>query len=285
MSTAITAFSALPTWPRSSPFQSAASRQRGAGVPCARSDGCVPDLFRHRQSRCDLDPPGAARAAAAYAHAASANSTRSVQTEEKMREALLSTEAGVGMSQRQAPALSARCSRGTTSRSMSKTPHEAFADPAIADMSLIVPIVHDVQDRKGGGREPPRRGRGSVSLAGYHGSMCDAFRDCVAINSCAAANGSPTLTPSSTIGSTSRSPSDPIVPRISSFPYRSETILHACRPFQTKCWRQPRSPASTGLGPKGVEVPVVWKAPKHGGKAASSTLRSATSRRSSACPR
>ena len=47
------------------------------------------------------------------------------------------------------------------------------------DLSLIVPIYHHVEDREGGAREPHRGRRGGVGLGGYHGGMCDAFRDAV----------------------------------------------------------------------------------------------------------
>ena len=56
---------------------------------------------------------------------------------------------------------------------------EAFADPAIADMSLIVPIVTMSKMEKEEAENLTSAVRGGVGLAGYHGGMCDAFRDCV----------------------------------------------------------------------------------------------------------
>ena len=80
---------------------------------------------------------------------------------------------------------------------------EAFADPVIADMSLIVPIVTMSKIEKEEVENLTAAVRGGVGLAGYHGGMCDAFRDASTISSCAAANGSPIPATSSTIGSTS----------------------------------------------------------------------------------
>ena len=56
---------------------------------------------------------------------------------------------------------------------------EAFADPAIADMSLIVPIVTMSKIEKEEVENLTAAVRGGVGLAGYHGCMGDAFRDSV----------------------------------------------------------------------------------------------------------
>ncbi len=54
---------------------------------------------------------------------------------------------------------------------------EAFADPALADMSLIVPIVTMSKIEKEEVDNLTRAVRGGVGLAGYHGGMGDAFRE------------------------------------------------------------------------------------------------------------
>ncbi len=56
---------------------------------------------------------------------------------------------------------------------------EAFADPAIADMSLIVPIYTMSKIEKEEVSNLSKAVRGGVGLAGYHGGMCDAFREAV----------------------------------------------------------------------------------------------------------
>lgn len=56
---------------------------------------------------------------------------------------------------------------------------EAFADPAIAEMSLIVPIYTMSKIEKEELANLERAVRGGVGLGGYHGGMCDAFREAV----------------------------------------------------------------------------------------------------------
>ncbi len=56
---------------------------------------------------------------------------------------------------------------------------EAFADPGIAEMSLIVPIVTMSKIEKEEVDNLTRAVRGGVGLAGYHGGMGDAFRESV----------------------------------------------------------------------------------------------------------
>src|SRR5262245_6585114 len=54
---------------------------------------------------------------------------------------------------------------------------EAFADPAIADMSLIVPIYTMSKIEKEELTNLTRAVQNGVGLGGYHGGMCDAFRE------------------------------------------------------------------------------------------------------------
>mgnify|MGYP001792841247 CR=1 FL=1 len=56
---------------------------------------------------------------------------------------------------------------------------EAFADPSIADMSLIVPIYTMSKIEKEELANLTKAVEGGVGLAGYHGGMCDAFREAV----------------------------------------------------------------------------------------------------------
>jgi type 1 glutamine amidotransferase len=56
---------------------------------------------------------------------------------------------------------------------------EAFADPAIADMSLIVPIYTMSKIEKEELDNLEKAVRGGVGFAGYHGGMGDAFRESV----------------------------------------------------------------------------------------------------------
>lgn len=54
---------------------------------------------------------------------------------------------------------------------------EAFADPSIADLSLIVPIVTMAKIEKEELENLTAAVRGGVGLGGYHGGMGDSFRE------------------------------------------------------------------------------------------------------------
>jgi len=56
---------------------------------------------------------------------------------------------------------------------------EAFADPAIAELSLIVPIYTMSRIEKEQVENLARAVEGGVGLGGFHGGMCDAFRESV----------------------------------------------------------------------------------------------------------
>src|SRR5689334_10534417 len=56
---------------------------------------------------------------------------------------------------------------------------KAFADPSIHDLSLIVPIYTMSKIEKDEVQNLTKAVENGVGLAGYHGGMCDAFRDAV----------------------------------------------------------------------------------------------------------
>jgi len=60
-----------------------------------------------------------------------------------------------------------------------ETSTKAFADPAIAHLSLIVPIITMSKIEKDELANLTTAVREGVGLAGFHGGMCDAFRDAV----------------------------------------------------------------------------------------------------------
>jgi len=60
-----------------------------------------------------------------------------------------------------------------------ETSTRAFADPALAGYSLIVPIYTMSKIEKDECANLTAAVRGGVGLAGFHGGMCDAFRDSV----------------------------------------------------------------------------------------------------------
>ncbi len=109
---------------------------------------------------------------------------------------------------------------------------EAFADPAIADMSLIVPIVTMSKIEKEEVENLTAAVRGGVGLAGYHGCMCDAFRDSVDYQFMC--GGQWVAHPGNVIDYQVdvTKPDDPIMQGILELPLSFRAILHAGRPFE-----------------------------------------------------
>ena len=60
-----------------------------------------------------------------------------------------------------------------------ETSTRAFADPSVADMSLIVPICTMQKIEKDELENLTQAVRNGAGLAGFHGGMCDAFREAV----------------------------------------------------------------------------------------------------------
>jgi uncharacterized protein len=139
---------------------------------------------------------------------------------------------------------------------------EAFADPAIADMSPIVPIVTMSKIEKEEVENLTAAVRGGVGLAGYHGSMCDAFRDSVDYQFMC--GGQWVAHPGNVIDYRVdvTKPDDPIMHGISSFPYHSEQYYMHVDPsnevLATTTFSGEHAPWT-----KGVVMPVVWKR-RHG---------------------
>jgi type 1 glutamine amidotransferase len=139
---------------------------------------------------------------------------------------------------------------------------EAFADPAIADMSLIVPIITMSKIEKEEVENLTKAVRGGVGLAGYHGGMGDAFRDSVDYQFMC--GGQWVAHPGNIIDYRVDilDTGDPITEGISSFDYRSEQYYMHVDPsnlvLATTTFSGARAPWI-----EGVKMPVVWKR-KHG---------------------
>ena len=139
---------------------------------------------------------------------------------------------------------------------------EAFADPAIADMSLIVPIVTMSKIEKEEVANLTMAVQGGVGLAGYHGGMCDAFRESADYQFMC--GGQWVAHPGNIIDYRVdiAKPDDPIMQGMASFPYRSEQYYMHVDPSNEVL-------ATTTLSGQyapwtaGVVMPVVWKR-KHG---------------------
>ncbi|MGA2793053.1 MAG: ThuA domain-containing protein [Roseiarcus sp.] len=139
---------------------------------------------------------------------------------------------------------------------------EAFADAAIADMSLIVPIITMSKIEKEELDNLNAAVRSGVGLAGYHGGMGDAFRD--AIDYQFMCGGQFVAHPGGIIDYRVdiASPDDPIMRGLTSFSYRSEQYYMHVDPanevLATTTFSGEHAPWV-----EGVVMPVVWKR-KHG---------------------
>jgi len=139
---------------------------------------------------------------------------------------------------------------------------QAFADPAIADMSLIVPIYTMSKIAKEEVSNLTRAVQNGVGLAGYHGGMCDAFRDSTDYQFMC--GGQWVAHPGNVIDyrvNVTR-PDDPIMAGIADFPYRSEQYYMHVDPsnevLATTTFTGEYAPWIDG-----VVMPVVWKR-RHG---------------------
>jgi type 1 glutamine amidotransferase len=139
---------------------------------------------------------------------------------------------------------------------------EAFADAAIADMSLIVPIITMSKIEKEELDNLNAAVRSGVGMAGYHGGMGDAFRD--AVDYQFMCGGQFVAHPGGIIDyrvDITR-PDDPIMKGLASFPYRSEQYYMHVDPANEVLATTTFSGAHAPWI-EGVTMPVVWKR-KHG---------------------
>jgi type 1 glutamine amidotransferase len=135
---------------------------------------------------------------------------------------------------------------------------EAFADPALAEMSLVVPIYTMSKIEKEELGNLTKAVRGGVGLAGYHGGMCDAFRDAVEYQFMC--GGQWVAHPGNIIDyrvAITR-PDDPVMAGLADFDYRSEQYYMHVDPsnevLATTTFSGEHAPWT-----KGVVMPVAWK--------------------------
>jgi len=135
---------------------------------------------------------------------------------------------------------------------------EAFADPSIKDLSLIVPIFTMSKIEKEEVQNLTAAVRDGVGLAGYHGGMGDAFRE--AVDYQFMVGGQWVAHPGGIIDyrvDITR-PDDPVMEGIKSFPYHSEQYYMHVDPSNEVL-------ATTTFNGEhaawidGVTMPVVWK--------------------------
>ena len=138
----------------------------------------------------------------------------------------------------------------------------AFAAPGLAGMSLVVPIVTMAKIEKKEVENLTRAVRGGVGLAGFHGGMCDAFRDAVEYQFMC--GGQWVAHPGNIIDYRVNilRRDDPVMQGIEDFSYRSEQYYMHVDPSNQVL-------ATTTFSGKhaawidGVVMPVVWKR-RHG---------------------
>ena len=139
---------------------------------------------------------------------------------------------------------------------------KAFADPAIRDLSLIVPIYTMSKIEKDEVANLSQAVRDGVGMAGHHGGMADAFRESTDYQYIV--GGQWVAHPGNIIDYRVDvvKPDDPIMQGIASFPYRSEQYYMHVDPSNEVL-------ATTTFGGEhawwieGVKMPVVWKR-RHG---------------------
>ncbi len=140
---------------------------------------------------------------------------------------------------------------------------EAFADPAIADMSLIVPIYTMSKIEKEELLNLTKAVQGGVGLAGYHGGMGDAFRESVEYQFMV--GGQWVAHPGNIIDyhvDVTR-PDDPLMEGLPArFPYRSEQYYMHVDP-SNEVLATTTFKGDHAYWIDGVVMPVVWKR-KHG---------------------
>jgi type 1 glutamine amidotransferase len=139
---------------------------------------------------------------------------------------------------------------------------EAFADPTIVRMSLIVPIFTMSKIEKEEVTNLAAAVRGGAGLAGFHGGMGDAFREAVEYQFMC--GGQWVAHPGNIIDyrvNIAR-PDDPIMEGIGDFDYRSEQYyMHVDPSNEVLATTTFSGEHATWI--EGVVMPVVWKR-RHG---------------------
>ena len=134
----------------------------------------------------------------------------------------------------------------------------AFADPALDGFSLIVPIFTMSRIEKQEAANLVAAVEGGVGLAGHHGGMGDAFRECVEYQFMV--GGQWVAHPGDIIDYRVEiaKPHDPVVEGIPDFDYRSEQYYMHVDP-SNEVLATTRFSGEHAWWIEGVVMPVVWK--------------------------
>ena len=184
------------------------------------------------------------------------------QGDDGMREALVVWGGWGGHEPEQGAHIVAGMLRESGFKVYLETSTEAFADPALKDLSLIVPIITMSKIEKEEVANLTAAVRSGVGLAGYHGGMGDAFRDVPEYQFMC--GGQWVAHPGNVIDyrvDVTR-PDDPVMEGIKSFDYHSEQYYMHVDPsnevLATTTFSGAHAPWIDG-----VVMPVVWKR-RHG---------------------
>ena len=138
----------------------------------------------------------------------------------------------------------------------------AFADPELVNMSLVVPIYTMSKIEKPALENLTKAVRGGTGLAGFHGGMCDAFREAVEYQFMC--GGQWVAHPGNIIDYRVNilRRDDPVMQGIEDFAYRSEQYYMHVDPSNEVLATTTFS-GEHAYWTKGVVMPVVWKR-RHG---------------------
>jgi len=138
----------------------------------------------------------------------------------------------------------------------------ALADPGLADLSLIVPIYTRSTIEKDELANLTAAVRGGTGLAGFHGGMCDAFRDAVEYQFMC--GGQWVAHPGNIIDYRINivRRDDPVMQGIDDFDYRSEQYYMHVDPTN-QVLATTRFSGEHAYWIEGAVIPVVWKR-RHG---------------------
>ncbi len=179
-----------------------------------------------------------------------------------MREAMIVWGGWMGHEPDQAAKIVSDMLEGHGFKVRVETSTKAFADPAIADLSLIVPIITMAKIEKEELANLTGAVREGVGLAGFHGGMCDAFRE--AVDYQFMTGGQWVAHPGNVIDFRVNitKPDDPVTAGIGDFDYRSEQYYMHVDPsnevLATTTFTGEHAPWIDG-----VVMPVAWKR-RHG---------------------
>ncbi|KAB0678991.1 ThuA domain-containing protein [Aureimonas leprariae] len=179
-----------------------------------------------------------------------------------MKEALIVWGGWAGHEPEQGAAVVKAMLEGEGFKVFTETTTEAFADPSIRDLSLIVPIVTMAKIEKEELANLSAAVRGGVGLGGYHGGMGDSFRDQPEYQFMV--GGQWVAHPGNIIDyrvDVTR-PDDPVMQGIASFPYRSEQYYMHVDP-SNEVLATTRFSGEHAEWIDGTVMPVVWKR-RHG---------------------